>query len=75
MSAAADAKGASPLRTVVTVGTLAANFLTITKKVRKANGSPHVIDHVDLIASITTFVVLAVRARRGRETAGLRPTD
>lgn len=56
-------------RTLITVGTLTASFVGITKKVRKANGSPDVIDHVDLIASITTFVVLAVRARRGRETA------
>lgn len=63
-------KETSPLRTAITIGTLAANFLIITKKVRRANGSPHVIDHVDLIASIATFAVLAVRARRGRETAG-----
>ncbi|MET9219518.1 hypothetical protein ACIOC1_11700 [Streptomyces sp. NPDC088197] len=64
------ARGASPLRTAVTVGTLAANFLAVTKKIRRANGSPHAIDHIDLIASITTFVVLAVRARQGRESGG-----
>jgi hypothetical protein len=60
------AKEAGPLRTAITVGTLAVNFLAVTKKIRRANGSPHALDHIDLIASITTFVVLAVRARQPR---------
>lgn len=61
-------KGASPMRTMITVGTLTASFVGITGKIRKANGSTDVIDHVDLIAGITTFVVLAVRANRARKT-------
>lgn len=60
------AKGPTPMRTLLTIGTMTASFVGITAKVRKANGSPDVIDHVDLIASITAFVVLAVRARRER---------
>jgi hypothetical protein len=69
MSAVSEPKAAkepSPLRTAITVGTLAANFLTITKKIRRANGSPHALDHIDLIASLTTFAILAVRARQGQ---------
>lgn len=68
------AKGPTPLRTVITIGTMAASFVGITSKVRKANGSTDVIDHVDLIASITAFVVLAVRARRERTSASDRMT-
>ncbi|MEU6849561.1 hypothetical protein ABZ901_06450 [Actinacidiphila alni] len=60
------AKEPSPLRTAITVATLAANFLTVTKKIRRANGSPHALDHIDLIASITTFAILAVRTRQGQ---------
>ncbi|WP_225844537.1 hypothetical protein [Streptomyces sp. HPF1205] len=58
-------KGPTPVRTWITVGTLAASLLTSANKFRKANGSTDYVDHVDVIASFTTFFVLAVRAGRG----------
>jgi hypothetical protein len=58
-------KGPMPMRTWITVGTLTASLLTSANKFRKANGSTDYVDHVDVIASFTTFFVLAVRAGRG----------
>jgi hypothetical protein len=64
-------KGPAPMRTWITVGTLAASLITSTKKFRKANGSKDYVDHVDVIASFSTFFVLAVRATRGMRTGRL----
>ncbi|MEV6009394.1 hypothetical protein AB0M29_21595 [Streptomyces sp. NPDC051976] len=61
-------KGASPVRTLITLGTLTASFVGITGKIRKAKNSTEVIDHVDLIAALTTFAVMAVRTSRARKT-------
>lgn len=58
-------KGPTPVRGWITLGTLTASLLTSANKFRKANGSTDYIDHVDVIASFTTFFVLAVRAGRG----------
>lgn len=65
---AGSGRAPTPMRTWITVGTLAASLITSTNKFRKANGSTDYVDHVDVIASFTTFFVLAVRATRGWRT-------
>lgn len=59
-------KEATPIRTLITVGTLTASFLGAANKARRTRGSTDLIDHLDVIAGFTTFLVLAVRARRAR---------
>jgi hypothetical protein len=74
MSAAVETeprKGPTPMRTLLTLGTLTASFVGAANKTRRSNGSTDYVDHVDVIASWTVFFVLAVRARRGRRTPGL----
>jgi hypothetical protein len=61
-------KGPTPMRTWITAATLAASLVTSTNKFRRANGSTDYVDHVDVIASFTTFFVLAVRATRGMKS-------
>lgn len=68
VSETTSGNGPTPMRTWITAGTLAASLITSTNKFRKANGSTDYIDHVDVIASFTTFFVLAVRATRGART-------
>lgn len=60
----APAARANPVRTWITIGTLAASAVGTVQKIRRANGSPHAIDHVDLIGSLITLGVLTVRYRR-----------
>jgi hypothetical protein len=62
----APGKEATPMRTLITVGTLTASFLGAANKARKTKGSTDIIDHLDVIAGFTAFFVLAVRARRAR---------
>ncbi|WP_433889448.1 hypothetical protein [Streptomyces sp. CA-111067] len=71
MSAAVQPKprtGPTPMRTLLTLGTLTVSLVGAANKTRRSNGSTDYVDHVDVIASWTAFFVLAVRAGRRRKT-------